>query len=308
MRKRASAARPAEPVAVEDWSRHGFYRTMLRLFIHRQDGCKKTEDHGRWLPEKPEDHAPFFLQDESRRLTQKQYECARECYVQAPFHEYQERGVRRHPGIEEARATRWPYPLPGEDLGVVVRPGVVRLTPAQVALGRLFFARTKAGQAKARAEVGALATRGTIARRKALGAAVRATPQAKAVHSPMALLFEILPYRASRQFMWAFLRAELLAAIRRKRREDGVDWTVRDLLRDPTDFGGELDGLVSASRFLERAWPRSVYGPPDPLSRTELLAGLKRRRPADADTARHFGLSPTSLRSLLTRAFGTRPD
>lgn len=216
--------------------------------------------------------------------------------------------MRRPPGTEEARATRWPYPLPGEDLGVVVRPGVVSLTPAPRALGRLFFARTNAGQAKARAEVNALATRGTIARRKALAAAVRATPQAKAVHSPDVLLFEIVVYRTQRQFLWHFLRAELLAAIRRKRKQDALEWSLRDLLSDQTDFGGELDGLLSAYPFLECAWPRFVYGPPDPLSRIALLTGLKCRRPADADTARHFGISATSLRSLLSRAFNPRTD
>lgn len=193
----------------EDWSRRGFYRAMLRSFLHRDQSGP------------PEKSAPFFLQLSPRRLTKVQYEGVRDQYVAAQRKEYLDRAMARtSPGIKEPESDRWPDPLPGEQAGTV--------TPAQKALGRLYFAQNRAVQAKARVAVNALATRGKNAARTALAAAVAATPQAKATFSTEELLFGrnrrrqeggevvfeklrpgVIEYRASRQFMWHFLREGL---------------------------------------------------------------------------------------------------
>jgi hypothetical protein len=262
----------------DDWSRQTFYRTMLWIFLHRGK-----------LPEPPENYAPFFQQEPSRRLTEGQYTGSRDLYVGARCLEFQFRGGRRARGawLEGGRwEVRQPHHLPGEPEHI--------LTEAQIALGRLFYATTKSAQRQARAQVRTHATKGRVAARKMLRAALTATPQAKARFSREELLFEVLPYRAQRQFLWHFVTAELRFAVRRKAAADRVPWTFRDLRENPNDFTDEVTALLCAYPFLG-------------LSRAGLMAGLSRDHPADADTAHHFGLSAATLRSLFSKEFGPRP-
>lgn len=256
--------RPSTRRFSEDWSRQKFYRTMLHVFISRGKG-------------EPEDYAPFFQQSKTRRLTQAQFEASRDLYVENQSREYRARGVRGESATKGPAGIRWPDPLPGEPPQTP--------TKAQIALGRLLLARTKAEQAKARDGVRALASQGSLLRRKALKLARAATPQAKAVHS-VETLFKIVSYRAARQFLWHFLNREMLAAVRRRGR------AMSHFLADPSAFEAEVDGLVKAYPFID-------------LTRDQILEGFRERSPADLDTAERFGLS-TSVRSLLSANFGPR--
>jgi hypothetical protein len=268
------SAEPAKssvpPAAEEDWSRRGFYQTMLSLF---RDRAKAADA--------PDQYVPFFLRPPDKRLTQRQYEGARSLYVAARFAEYIPRGVRGR----RREIPWWPEPLPGEPPRT--------LTPAQRALGRLYFADSRVAAQRARAEIARLAISGPRARRKALRQARTRIPQVNRAIDRRTLLFEVVPYRAARQFMWNFLREELLGALRQKSIAEKERWTLQDLKTYPTQFEVELRQLVRAYPFLG-------------LSVGDVVAGLRRRRPADDDAARQFRLR--SIRSILSVAFGRLPD
>ena len=159
----------------ENWSERGFYSTMRCLF----------------LPKKPTNRTPFFQQDSGRRLTQAQYEGVRDLYVASQRQKYLSLLQKRtRSGVEEPESSRWPAPLPGEEPFTV--------TPAQKALGRLYFAQSRTTQQQARKEVRQLATKGKHAARVALSAAVAATPQVKASFSKEELLARYIRARQGR--------------------------------------------------------------------------------------------------------------
>ena len=222
----------------EDWSPRGFYRTMQQLYRLQE--------------------APFY---ENSPLTREQFYGACEHYASERFKEFVVRVRLRPPrsagSHSQAEALRWPDPLPGQER--------FTLTPEQIALGRLYFASTKKGQARSRAEVRRMAMRGPVERRRALAQARKATPQAKAWMDTRTLLLEVVTYRARRQFLWNFLRQEALA--------DGMGHAY--IRNHAGEYGTPL----------ARAYP--FLG----LSAAAIAQGLKNRHQADIETAKKFALS-----------------
>lgn len=279
---------PGPPASDPAWSPMNFYRTMLNLFRGLEPNPK---DPG---PPRPADpaHPPFFLSPEPERLmSERRYRAAEGCYATARVQDWWRRFPKTATAARVRRrmsATAWPAPLPGED--------PYALTPAARALGRLVHATNKMADALARREVADAATRGPIATRRALRAARAAMPQAQARFSLLpdrrrpgvvgppawAALEEVVESRARRQFLWRFVRAELRAAVKKTH---GHDWTLKD---SPDDFAEERAAFVRVYPFLG-------------LTVTDVLRGLRRARPADHDTADRFGISPSSVRTLLTR-------
>ncbi len=217
---------------------------------------------------------PFYSESP---LTQPQFDGACEHYASERFREFVVRVTLRPPrsaGLHpKAEALRWPDPLPGQER--------FTLTPEHIALGRLYFASTKKGQARSRAEVRRLARRGPVERRRALAQARKATPQAKAWMDTRTLLLEVVPYRARRQFLWNFLRHEALA--------EGMGYT--SLRKHARDYGAEL---AQAYPFLG-------------LSAVAIAKGLKNPHQADVETAKKFALSAkngaVAVRKLLSIFF-----
>jgi len=238
----------------EDWSPRGFYRTMQQLYRLQE--------------------TPFY---ENTPLTREQFYGACEHYASERFKEFVVRVRLRPPQSAElhpkAEALRWPDPLPGQER--------FTLTPEHIALGRLYFASTKKGQARSRAEVRRLARRGPVERRRALAQARKATPQAKAWMDTRTLLLEVVPYRARRQFLWNFLRQEALA--------EGMGRT--DIRNHAGEYGSRL---AKAYPFLG-------------LSAAAIVQGLKNPYQADIETAKKFELSAknggVAVRKLLSISF-----
>lgn len=250
---------------------------MLSLFLHRDS------------PAKGKTCTPFFLQPVRLRLRQAQYEEARLKYYLARASEIHLRLAARRPGKVPASPSleRWPESLPGDEPGTV--------TESAKAVGKLYFAASRSRWKEAQAQVKDLATCGPIPRRKVLAAIRRVTPQVKAKYAPDELFFTLVRFRAERQFMWRFLRGELIGSIRPKRTHEKVPWTFGDLLNEPQDFESEIRDLLRAYSFLG-------------LSKAQLLEGLRTDHQADRETATHFHLKLSTLRPLISKAFGSRSD
>jgi len=167
----------------EDWSRKGFYKTMLRLFriTEEKDGVEKRVKQ----PVDP----PFFL---NRQLTEKEFINAQQMYVQGCINEHIER-LPTAGKPDSPDRTRWP-------------PGIKDRKIWRV-LGYMYFAKTKTKQAEAFSAIKKLAKSGPVKLRPLLKAARLATPQVRRKLDGTDIL-DLVHYRAKRQFIWNFLRKE----------------------------------------------------------------------------------------------------
>ena len=143
----------------------------------------------------------------------------------------------------------------------------------EIPLRRFDFAESRQQQGPARCQVKKLATSGPIRVRQMLKNFVQKTPQAKRQFSSRELL-KLVEYRAERQFVWAFLR-----------KESDVQ---KDEMRKPLR-GEATKTLAAAYRYLR-------------LKPQEIVDGLRYPSQADKDTAEEFGVSESSVRSLLSKS------
>ena len=176
-----------------------------------------------------------------------------------------------------AESVRWPDTLPGEE--------PFTLTPRQIALGRRFFAFNKRTAAQADAELRRLSLLGPNDMRKTLARARKASPQVKATFDLQTIVLEVVPYRASRQFLWACLRHEAL---------ESHSFGYRHLRENAK----ELAKIIAKEyRFLG-------------LSHVAIAQGFKNKHQPDIDTAKRFGLSVKNgggaVRKLLSISVSAR--
>ena len=149
----------------EDWSREGFYKTMLRLFRDR------ATNH---LVE-----PPFFL---NCPLTEEEFIGVQEMYVMNCMNKHIERLPTAGKPDSPDRA-RWPA-------------GIKDLKIWRV-LGYMYFAKTKTKQAEAFSAIKKLAKRGPVKLRSLLKAARLATPQVRRKLDGKDI-FDLVQYRAKR--------------------------------------------------------------------------------------------------------------
>lgn len=245
----------------EDWSVHGFYNTMRRLFRARPDPTGKD---GKAIIRLVE--PPFYR---NKPLSRAQFHAAVEQCLASE-------------GLERRHLVQKPVNVPIIPPQDLIAAGVPEdlSWKCNGALGRLHFAETMSQQAKAKQEVRDLDQQGPRSFRKMLKRILEELPQRKRTRTHKKILFELLPYRRVRQFTWAFLRAEAMAGWNCTRHE------LRDVLRDPAS--GRLEELHKAYSFLH-------------LSLEDLRRGLANSHQADEDVAEEFDLSVKTLRSLLSK-------
>lgn len=205
----------------EDWSPHGFYDTMRRLFRPRPDPRGKDGEPVIRLVE-----APFYRR---RPLKPKEFHAAEEMYInsnmerrrlnqEVPPHDFFLDDQELHDRFGVPPGKTWPY---------------------SKALGRLYFAETKDQQSRARQEVKILAHRGPRALRRFLATVLRHLPQRRLSLPHIKVTLDGVLYRKKRQFVWAFLRREAMA---------GQDCSRHDLRNPRQELISEL---VRAYSFLD---------------------------------------------------------
>ena len=236
----------------EDWSPGRFYKTMQYLFRPDRENPYSLVK------------IPFYL---NWKLSGKKFRACAEHYIMARHEEYFARLMHQVRPPQRPGPERWPD-LNG--LGLSQEESWKR----QILLRRLDFAETKQTNAQARRQVRMLAQRGPIRARQMLKDAAQKIPPAKRQFSNFELLRLVVPYRAERQFVWAFLRKE--ADVQRN--------VMRNLRVDVTKQ------LAEAYRYLR-------------LTPQEIADGLGNSYQADKDTAEEFGISENSVRSLLSKSF-----
>ena len=254
----------------EDWSRRRFYETMRYLF--RGDRSDDTDPVT----------IPFYRY---RPLTHKELRGCINIYIENRKTEDLQRILERQ--IEDLQCLglrpEGKSAQPALDAGWPDLNGFClsnkAFMEAEVALGRLYFAKAVAAQRRARTDGKKLAQRGPVALRKLVGQAIRQTPQAHRRFSSGDVFLALRPAYFEQQFIWTFLR-----------RESGLR---SGLLKDAHAVGWAAEKLASAYPYLH-------------MSAKDIAEGLVNPRQADTDTAEEFGLSESSIRSLFSKYLSRR--
>lgn len=161
----------------------------------------------------------------------------------------------------------------------------------EIAIRQLYFAETKQQQQQATERIKALAKQGPNKVREALANARSSMPQAKRTLSGRQR-FDLFDYRAKRQFLWIFLRAE-------------SQWGKGELKKIK-----ESDDAVQ-TLALNYSYLGELKGFDDFTSATitdKIAKGLRDPHQADTDAATHFThvkhlkISASSVRSLLSES------
>lgn len=265
----------------EDWSPSKFYDTMRRLFRRRPDPLvvlttsnDKAYRFRVVLPVQP----PFYHNRPLKRVVCPQPDGS-EKYV----HEFRgaaELYISWNHSREERRLKQKAASVPILGHPELSRFGIPpeKSWPYIKALGRLHFAETADQQARAKQEVKALAQRGPRALRSVLKELLKGLPQRRRGLTHGKVISEVVRYRTERQFVWAFLRREAMAAFDCSRRG------LHELQLE------QLEELAKAYSFFK----------PE-LTLDQLKRGLGNSHQTDEDVAEEFGLSTKTLRSLLSK-------
>lgn len=206
---------------------------------------------------------------ENRPLLKKEFDECTQHYIKARCEEYLCRLLASQKGRppQFPDSERWPdvraYGIKDQDFWKYEKP-----------LGQLFFSKTKDEQEQAKRTVRALSTRGPRRLRTALSQAAKNTPQVHRDLSPQKIFLEVVPYLAEREFIWTFLR-----------RESGLG---RADKKAPLEVRSVANTLATAYPYLR-------------LKSPTIAIGLVCSNQADKDTAEEFGLSPKTVRSLLSK-------
>lgn len=244
----------------EDWSPGQFYKTMRRLYRRdRQNPDSLVE-------------IPFHA---NRSLSHAEFWACAEQYCWARRNKYLAQLV----GSQQGRRPQSPKSEQWPDLeGLGLSPK--EFWKYEKALGQLYFAETKQRQTQARERINKLATRGLNDLRQAVAKARCSILQAKRTLSGRDR-FNLIDYRAKRQFLWRFLRAE-------------SEWE-RGQKKEGRKFDKTVQALAKAYSYLD-------------LTPATIAEGLRDPHQADTDAATHFTqvkhlkISASSVRSLTSKS------
>lgn len=236
---------------VEDWSPRRFYLTMRRVFNPSRGYSDFSE-------------IPFYIH---RPLSHNELKACTDLYIANRQKHYLGRiynsaSTTGGPPSEDQWPDLNPFGFSNDDFW-----------KAEIVLGRLYFAKSVPEQQEARKNARQLAQRGPMAFRRAIGKAIRCTPQAKRRFSPREML-TLIACRSEFQFIWSFLR-----------RESGL---TREEFKKPARVSYAATELAKAYPYLH-------------LRAEDIAKGLVNPHQADRDTAEEYGLSEQTIRSLLSR-------